>query len=375
MKKTTILFGAGADRQFDISGGKNFARNVLGINTTNLNDAIKKFYNKGNFSSHNSWYPKYQEKAWKDKDLLEAAIKKYILDEKTKINTRKDYTEQIIRKRTNMTEKEKERVLDQHTSYMGILDERFHTLIAPQALGPYKFWSVVQCYTRAYLSIVGEILYEKAIEDISTDEYYHILEHPKETIERINNACLSPRFFDPESYYSILKTHKNICVVTTNYTPCCEKISEVHPEQIAYVHGKLGLFESPFEWQIYDAKNDLLPKDELLFPYLFVQSGIKPIVDRTQIQEYHKMLNFFDSSERIVIVGYRINADDNHINGMLRSAIITGKKKVIYLDYDKNSSEDIIRKRLRLTNESKNFIWKPINEKNSLSVFEKNLSN
>ena len=87
------------------------------------------------------------------------------------------------------------------------------------------------------------------------------------------------------------------------------------------------------------------------------------------------MLNFFDSSERIVIVGYRINADDNHINGMLRSAIITGKKKVIYLDYDMNSSEDIIRKRLRLTNESKNFIWKSISTENSLSVFEESLSN
>ena len=44
MKTTCVLFGAGADIPFEISGGKEFAFKVLGIDTDDMNNAIKKYF-------------------------------------------------------------------------------------------------------------------------------------------------------------------------------------------------------------------------------------------------------------------------------------------------------------------------------------------
>ena len=40
----TILFGAGAEQCFGLSGGYEFAQSVLGINQEALHNAIKNFY-------------------------------------------------------------------------------------------------------------------------------------------------------------------------------------------------------------------------------------------------------------------------------------------------------------------------------------------
>ena len=53
-----------------------------------------------------------------------------------------------------MDEAEKDDIIDKNSSYMGILDERFYTLIHPRVLGIEKFWTVVHCYWHAYLTLV-----------------------------------------------------------------------------------------------------------------------------------------------------------------------------------------------------------------------------
>ena len=53
------------------------------------------------------------------------------------------------------------------------------------------------------------------------------------------------------------------------------------------------------------------------------------------------MLTLFDIADRILILGYRINADDNHINGILRQYLLS-EKEIIYLDFDASSSERVI---------------------------------
>ncbi|HHU81135.1 MAG TPA: hypothetical protein GXZ35_07350, partial [Acholeplasmataceae bacterium] len=45
MKKTCFLFGTGVERAYGISGGSDFAINVLGIKNKVMNEAIKEFYN------------------------------------------------------------------------------------------------------------------------------------------------------------------------------------------------------------------------------------------------------------------------------------------------------------------------------------------
>lgn len=368
MCEKTVFFGAGAESMFDVSGGKDFAKRVLGINTSQMDQAISEFYKKLNLS--NEWYPDYYLKKWEEKDLLKAAVKKAVLDKAIKFDKKKDYEQEVenrIALLSSGNESEKNNIIDKYTSYMGLLDERFHTLIAPQALGPYKFWSVVTCYTRAYLSIIAEILYGTGAEDVQTDTYIDMLNDPQKTMCKVREACKYDKRFAKECYYDFLQNRSDISVVTSNYTPLCEIKSDMSKDKIAYVHGRLGLFESPFEWRVYDAESDTLPNDQLLFPYLFIQSGVKPIVESTQVNELSKMLDFFRKSEKIIVVGYRINADDNHLNGFFRKMIIDGKE-FIFLDFE--NDEAAVYRRLHLQKGCANLTWKPIDQDNCFEIFK-----
>ena len=372
MIKTTVFFGAGAEVCFGISGGKNFAYNVLGLSADVMNEVIRDFYTNKLLKEKSNWYPNYHEKKWDKEKLLEAAIRKRLLAEPKSYDNVKDFTKHIeeMKEELSGNEKKAEEIIEKYTSYMGLLDERFHTLIEPKTLGPQKFWSVIACYTRAYLSIVTEILLDKEKETISKEQYMDILNDPIQTIKSLRKAIRTRDCYTIKNYYSILKKYSNTKIVTTNYTPCCEILSNI--TDIAYVHGKLSLFESPFEWRVYDAESTF-PTDKLLFPYLFIQSGIKPIVEEIQLREYAKMLDFLCNSERTIIVGYRINVDDNHLNGILRKMIID-EKEIVYLDYDNDGTKKVLSRLHLSESESKGFICLPINKNNALEMFEKELS-
>lgn len=58
-----ILFGAGAEQGYNLALGSEFSESVVGINTEEMDDAIKEFY--GNIEDE--WYPVYRETKWKYK--------------------------------------------------------------------------------------------------------------------------------------------------------------------------------------------------------------------------------------------------------------------------------------------------------------------
>ena len=88
-----ILFGAGAEQGYNLALGSKFSESVVGINTEEMDDAIKEFY--GNIEDE--WYPVYRETKWKDEDLLKASVKKKWLTEEN-IPETKDEFDDIIAK-------------------------------------------------------------------------------------------------------------------------------------------------------------------------------------------------------------------------------------------------------------------------------------
>ena len=375
MKKTCVLFGAGADIPFGISGGKSFALKVLGFDAVDMNSAIREYFRSKlpNFE-HKTWYPPYEQTTWKEKDIVEAAVKKKLLSTEDTISFKKEYDQQVQDAvddlMNNNKSQERYEIIEAYTSYMGLIDEKFHTIISPKALGPNKFWSVISCYTRAYLLIVGEIIGKAESRILGKDDYLNILCNPKDTFDRIVTFCSSQT--SKESYYSIIynMAREDIGIITTNYTPLCQTISGITDDKIAYIHGRLNWFESPYNLQVYDVNREQLP-NELCFPYLFIQSGIKPIVDAVQINEYAKMLQLLRDSEQLVIVGYRLNSDDNHINGIIKTYL--NQKEVVYLDFDKGTTENDILKRLRLDT-NKNLKYIKIDASNAYCIFQECLS-
>ena len=155
----------------------------------------------------------------------------------------------------------------------------------------------------------------------------------------------------------------------------CEEIAELNKDRIAYVHGRIGLYESPRDLYVYDAENESFEK-EVTFPYFFIQSGIKPIVERRQIKEYSKMASYMENSDKIIILGYRLNYDDNHINSIIRSCVKEGKI-VTYLSFgteqSKGETRDSVLQKLKLPDNVVNFNCKDITSENAQSVFKSEL--
>lgn len=67
----------------------------------------------------------------------------------------------------------------------------------------------------------------------------------------------------------------------------------------------------------------------LLVPFLFTQSGVKPLTSITMSRRYVELYDRFQASDLIIICGYGFNGDDGHINGMFRSLALEGKPLLI----------------------------------------------
>lgn len=382
-KYVTILFGAGAEISYGISGGEKFSKTVLGITDNSsdktidiIKEAVSEYYKKKIKECNNkSWYPNHKITNLKIRCLIESAAKKELLINNQNLENQKRYSDLVNKKITvcsDINSKECQELLNKYASYIGIIDERFNSIIYPKLLGPKKFWFVVDSYTRAYLSIMGGLISKSRNKQLLKEDYIDILYNPSKYYNEIIEYL--KKLDNEKSYYTILKKkmNSNIRVITTNYTPICSVISGIEDDKIAYVHGKLNLFEDPYNLTIYDIKKDTLP-NELLFPYIFIQSGVKPIVDKTQIIEYSKMIEFLDNSKELIIVGYQLNPDDNHIVSILKDYLKSNK--IIYFDFDSTGGKDIstgendVLKRLRVSSND-NIIYEIINDKNSYSKFE-----
>lgn len=380
MASITFLFGAGADSVFGLADGVDFATAVIGENDTPYESEIVNFYSER--AKKVNWYPSFKKTRWKRNDLLKASIRKELI-ENSKLDMQKQYNKEVNEKYNRLkNEKSGSRIqIDKYTSYMGLLDEHFHSLINPKVLGSIKFWRVVLCYARAYCSLASKMLPERDTQkSLLMNNPKQVLEFMRIYASKMNES--TPNYYN--AVYEAMQEYKdvNFHVITSNYTTICQTITGIDDTDIAYVHGKIGWFESARDLCVYDfhdPKIKELPKDDIIFPYLFVQSGIKPIVDPKQIREYSKMVNFLDESpSTLIIVGYRINADDNHINSIIRSYLVNNKR-VIYFSYKDKYDSDAeketeweVLKRLRLE-KSDSFEIRNVDRDDSLYEFQRTI--
>lgn len=152
------------------------------------------------------------------------------------------------------------------------------------------------------------------------------------------------------TYYKKMKNHyyqqemlkEAVGVVTTNYTPI---ICSINPTQLAQINGSLNLFEYPFELAVHDfCKNQRVIMHNMFFPFIFGTSSVKPVVHSIQIQALNTLKDILDESDTLVIIGYGLNEDDNHLNSFIREFLIdqpTGEcHRVIYCHYSTENTID-----------------------------------
>ncbi len=350
------MFGAGAEANFGICTGENFAKAILGLDGTAdvelMKQGIKTYYQS---KDKLNGYPSYKFQPYQRDSLLKNAIRKELMDGNRVYDTSKEYEDYIRDEINAFQENKKIDFIYQHINYMGLLDRDFHTLISPKALGPNRFWRLITLYNLAYLAICKEVLKLKITDEM---DIVTILNNPKETYKSIVETIRSEKRFQEPSYYSAIQAllKNNVKVITTNYTPIAEQIIGMERNNIAYLHGNLSWFECPNNLTVYDVAGDDAEdlNDLLIFPYIFLQSGVKPIVDTIQLREYAKMLDILDNTNSLFVLGYNFNLDDNHINSFIRAYV--RKKKLIYFAYkceDITATREAIQHKLHIkTNEN-----------------------
>lgn len=393
--KIVVLCGAGAElsEPFKLSPGDQFAKKIVSKNNVAMEEAIEAFY-----SNVPDWYPEFSNVTIQEDDLFEAAVKKAVLDDWDALGKDKTAFNAEIKKRcaeeSGKEKAEKDKFLSKYMTYAGVLDSKFYALANPRVFGPKDFWTVINCYTRAYLLLCSEIINGSETET-TTEQYLQYLKEPVQTFNEMkvkvrekHNMHLAT---GKKSYYSIIgkkliEDKSSISVITCNYTPICEAILEECTRcfPIFYIHGKLGVFENPYTMQIKDFTSQEAinehqkisdPSGELWFPFMLLQSGTKPIIAQWQIEQYAGMYSKLNAADRLVILGYNINSDD----GDVTSAIINflsrrGTKQLVFLDFGGDIGEEKVKRRLRYDEDQKyncELLYVPINSDNAYSIFEK----
>ncbi len=210
--------------------------------------------------------------------------------------------------------------------YKTLIDSNWRYLYSP------KYDWAKFCKICIFLMTVREyILVQSSQVDISSlNGYYHHLK------EAINGSKLE-----------ISK------IATTNYNSF---ISDITDEDVTYLNGATSLWYDPYLNKIIEEVD--LDKGEKHFclPLMFTQSGTKPMTSIDMSIKYVNTYNEWKNSDALVVIGFGFNADDEHINGIIRTLVNDDNKMlaVVTLKDGKDESTHIksVCDKLKLTNKT-----------------------
>lgn len=373
--EVTFLLGAGAEtKEYGLPSGEDFKKNII-LNTKH-NEIFNLFNVKNDILLDNQKILKYNatstlyqtiienkdeyEKIKNEFDNNDTIIIDYYLKCKMSKNSDRNGNSEDFQKLY------KEKIYDQiienkendycellkfylkNLSFCSYIDSYFNYL---RKVNLYRRESsrVIKIYYSAFQIIVNEIGTFK--EKISKIKDLDVITRRKMFFEfldnEINELINYANNYD-DNYYLLIKDFKNkynlkmnihninyINIITTNYTSICQKVVDIIDEKIAYVHGRLKLFENIKTKEIKEI--DEFQEDDVIMPYIMIPSGIKPIISPYQIKEWYKAISFIDNSKYLIILGYGINSDDEHITSIIRNSI--NQIVIIFFLYNKEEDE------------------------------------
>lgn len=212
---------------------------------------------------------------------------------------------------------------------------------------------VMKLYFSAHKSILD------ALKDEESSEYKKYLDEDSKKyrkemsnlIKTLQENKLKKAEVYKDSYYFLIKklmadfkSEAEFNFVTTNYTFFAEKTlfnTQGESEKIAYLHGRLDLFESLYSKRIMPLEK--FEENDIIFPYILIQSGVKPIFSSYEIEQFYKAQRTILESDYLYVIGYGFCLDDEHIINFFRERLDSGKEVVIFI-YDKDRiAEEKIR--------------------------------
>lgn len=399
-KNISFFFGAGAEADFELPLGAKFTMETILRKRTIMYNELESFYanrmvqgyiteykkeflfrktsnaffeiiyravklcheepNQAKIDGDTKDFFQYLSLSTRPTDVTKAKFKKNVVD--------KMYS-YIIQDLDNAhpSERYKYKSLLDKMTYYGSIEKDFSSIIDPQEAGVKQFWRFVNYLWSAFFSIALPLLDKSEIFkskpyylDYEQNKYRAVLNNLYDVISFLySNDYLSE--CSSAGYYNKIKDkfHNRIYnAITTNYTPF---VKNVFPNA-AYVAGELSAFEYPHKLEVKDITQSRLGNKDFVFPFLLTQAPVKPIIEPKQIFQYAKMDKILRKSKILVIIGYNINSNDNHINSYLRHFVMRRSTHLIFCKYSKTpiTDEEIrmeknsLKKRLYLTTNRNN---------------------
>lgn len=131
------------------------------------------------------------------------------------------------------------------------------------------------------------------------------------------------------------------CIGTTNYNSFIKDIlheSTLENINTYHLNGSVNDYYDPYKNEILSNPNDNEKKNKILVPFMFTQSGVKPLTTVEMSRKYVELYDEFKASDYICIIGYAFNGDDGHINGLFRNLIENHHKNIIIIHYATDDS-------------------------------------
>jgi hypothetical protein len=143
----------------------------------------------------------------------------------------------------------------------------------------------------------------------------------------------------PGYYHDLLNMGEHFeikAIGTTNYNNFVQTViseTEMNDVPVYHLNGSVNEYYDPYKNAILTEPTQEDREGRILVPFMFTQSGVKPLTSVEMSRKYVELYDHFVKSDVVCVIGYGFNGDDGHINGMFRSLIEQENKHLYIFHY------------------------------------------
>ena len=315
-------------------------------------DELLKKLNRGIFTSENEtthdYLALFEEMFTMKYDRAAGIIYDFIQKQRPEFKDCPDPVERFI----NLIHRLTFNLCSTSIDYQMLIDNYFRYILSPKTDWA-KFTKMFLFLRAAYDAITSK-------ENTLSDEALQKNSYYKDIITELKNdnasveikALASTNYHD---YYGRLV--KLINESTIEDGTLDEASLEARFGKVMRLNGGVGEFYNPYKNSLVkrepvntaadqdNSDNLFLYQNQLVTPFFFTQSGIKPMTAIDISCLYTEMYSKFKEADIIVVIGFNFNSDDNHINTIIRDLVENHNKTLVLITVYVDTEVDLEKKR------------------------------
>lgn len=214
----------------------------------------------------------------------------------------------------------------QAMDYQKLLDNYFRYVMTPRTDWA-KFTKIVLFLRAAYEAIVNP---QVSDQDLLKPSYY------QDIIAKLN--CEHPAFelvaLGSSNYIDFYGRLVKLLVTPPPLSKSKQSYYMARFGSLVRLNGGVDEFYNPFKNSLVSATevqqdNKFISNHQLVAPFFFTQSGIKPITAIEISCRYADLYRSYLQADAIIVIGFNFNSDDSHINTIFRDLVENQGKHLI----------------------------------------------